>query len=66
MVKNSPQLQTNLSGLCFCLAMLGSLLLMFPVSWVYQAIHLDGDHDHSLDETTLVLPAVVAGIVMVV
>lgn len=47
-------------------AMFGSLLLMFPVSWVYKAIHLDGEHDHSLDETTLVLPAVVAGIVMVV
>jgi hypothetical protein len=47
-------------------AMLGSLLLMIPVSWVYKAIHLDGEHDHSLDETTLVLPAVVAGIVMVV
>jgi hypothetical protein len=47
-------------------SMLGSLLLMFPVSWVYEAIHLEGEHDHSLDETTLVLPAVVAGIVMVV
>lgn len=47
-------------------SMLGSLLLMFPVSWVYKAIHRDGEHDHSLDETTLVLPAVVAGIVMVV
>ena len=47
-------------------SMLGSLLLMLPVSWVYKAIHLDGEHDHSLDETTLILPAVVAGIVMVV
>ncbi len=47
-------------------SMLGSLLLMLPVSWVYKAIHMDGEHDHSLDETTLVLPAVVAGIVMVV
>lgn len=47
-------------------SMFGSLLLMLPVSWVYKAIHLDGEHDHSLDETTLVLPAVVAGIVMVV
>ena len=47
-------------------SMLGSLLLMFPVSWVYKAIHTDGEHDHSLDETTLILPAVVAGIVMVV
>jgi len=47
-------------------SMFGSLLLMFPVAWVYKAIHMDGEHDHSLDETTLVLPAVVAGIVMVV
>jgi len=47
-------------------SMLGSLLLMLPVSWVYKAIHSDGEHDHSLDETTLILPAVVAGIVMVV
>jgi hypothetical protein len=47
-------------------SMLGSLLLMWPVSWVYKAIHPTGEHDHSLDETTLILPAVVAGIVMVV
>jgi hypothetical protein len=47
-------------------SMLGSILLMWPVSWVYKAIHRNGEHDHSLDETTLILPAVVAGIVMVV
>ncbi len=47
-------------------SMLGSLLLMLPVSWVYKAIHRNGEHDHSLDETTLILPSVVAGIVMVV
>jgi hypothetical protein len=47
-------------------SMLGCLLLMLPVSWVHRAINADGDHDHSLDETTLVLPTVVAGIVMVV
>ena len=47
-------------------SMMGSLLLMWPVSLVYKAIHRSGDHDHSLDETTLILPAVVAGIVMVV
>lgn len=47
-------------------AMLGCILLMLPVSWVHRAINLEGDHDHSLDETTLVLPTVVAGIVMVV
>lgn len=47
-------------------AMLGCLLLMLPVSWVHKVVNLDGEHDHSLDETTLVLPTVVAGIVMVV
>ena len=47
-------------------AMLGCILLMLPVSWVHKAVNLEGDHDHSLDETTLVLPTVVAGIVMVV
>ena len=47
-------------------AMFGTLILMLPVSWVYKCIHDDGAHDHSLDETTLILPAVVAGIVLVV
>ncbi|TDG15943.1 DUF4956 domain-containing protein [Seongchinamella unica] len=47
-------------------SMLGAVLLMLPVSWIYKGIHRDGDHDESLDETTLILPAVVAGIVMVV
>ncbi len=47
-------------------AMLSTLLLMLPVSWVYKSIHNDTVHDHSLDETALVLPAVVAGIVTVV
>ena len=47
-------------------SMLGAVLLMLPVSWVYKGIHRDGEHDQSLDETTLILPAVVAGIVMVV
>lgn len=47
-------------------AMFSTLLLMLPVSWVYKAIHKDSVYDHSIDPTTLVLPAVVAGIVTVV
>ena len=47
-------------------AMSCTLLLMLPVSWVYKAIHTDSVYDHSIDTTTLVLPAVVAGIVTVV
>ncbi len=53
-------------ALSLFIAMLGTLLLMLPVSWVLKGIHRDGVHDQSLDETTLVLPAVVAGIVLIV
>ena len=47
-------------------AMVFTLLLMLPVSWVYKAIHTDSVYDHSIDTTTLILPAIVAGIVTVV
>lgn len=47
-------------------AMFCTLILMIPVSWVYKSIHEDSVYDHSIDETSLVLPAVVAGIVTVV
>lgn len=40
--------------------------LVIPVSWVHKGIHKASSHDHSLDETTLILPGVVAAIVMVV
>jgi hypothetical protein len=47
-------------------AMMATLLLMLPVSWVYKSIHTDSVYDHSIDTTALVLPAVVASIVTVV
>jgi len=47
-------------------AMLGSLLLMIPVAWVYRAINADTEYDHSLAATIILLPPVVAGIVVVV
>lgn len=47
-------------------SMIATLLLMLPVSWVYKSVHTDSVYDHSIDTTTLVLPAVVAGIVTVV
>lgn len=53
-------------ALALIYAMSATLLLMLPVSWVYRAIHTDSIYDHSIDTTTLVLPAVVAGIVTVV
>jgi len=46
--------------------LVGVWLLMLPVSWVHKGIHKRSTHDHSLDETTLILPGVVAAIVVVV
>jgi hypothetical protein len=48
------------------IALIGIWLLMLPVSWVHKGIYRGGEHDHSLDETTLILPGVVASIVLVV
>ena len=53
-------------ALALLYAMLATLLLMLPVSWVYKSIHADSVYDHSIDTTTLVLPAVVAGVVTMV
>ncbi|MCO4810186.1 MAG: DUF4956 domain-containing protein [Gammaproteobacteria bacterium] len=55
-----------LEAMSLIYAMTSTLLLMLPVSWVYRAIHDGSVYDHSIDTTTLVLPAVVAGIVTVV
>ena len=46
--------------------LVGVWLLMLPVSWVHKGIHRVSTYDHSLDETTLILPGIVASIVMVV
>lgn len=48
------------------IAMVTTLILMIPVSWVFRTIHSGHEYDHSIDETTLVLPSVVAGIVTIV
>jgi hypothetical protein len=46
--------------------LVGVWLLMLPVSWVHKGIHRVSSSDHSLDETMLILPGVVAAIVLVV
>lgn len=48
------------------IVLVGVWLFMLPVSWVHKGIHKKSSHDHSLDETTLVLPGIVAAIVLVV
>ena len=46
--------------------LVGLWLLMLPVSWLHRGIYRTSNYDHSIDETTLILPGVVAAIVVVV
>ena len=46
--------------------LVGVWLLMLPIAWVHKGIHRVSSHDHSLDETVLILPGIVAAIVLVV
>lgn len=48
------------------IALVGVWLLMLPVSWVHKGIYRSSGFDHSIDETTLILPGVVTAIVLVV
>lgn len=48
------------------IALIGLWILMLPVAWVHKRMYRAETFDHSLDETTLVLPGVVAAIVLVV
>lgn len=54
------------SGRQLIVILIGTWLLMLPISWVHKGIHRASVHDHSLDETVLILPGIVAGIVLVV
>ena len=54
------------SGRQLITILIGTWLLMLPISWVHKGIHRASVHDHSLDETVLILPGIVAGIVLVV
>ena len=60
--------QTSSLGYASRLAMIliGLWLLMLPVSWLHRGIYRTSNYDHSIDETTLILPGVVAAIVVVI
>lgn len=46
--------------------LLGTLLLMLPVTWVYMSTRASKGHNQQVAQTLIFLPIVVAGIVMVV
>lgn len=59
-----PRLELVLST---TLSLLGTLLLMLPVSWVYMSVQrARGGHNQAIVQTLIILPVVVAGIILVV
>lgn len=59
---------TSLLGLfgTTALILLGTLLLMLPVSWVYMSARNIPGHSQAVVQTLIILPLVVAGIVLIV
>lgn len=59
---------TSLFGLfgTTALILLGTLLLMLPVSWVYMSARNIPGHSQAVVQTLIILPLVVAGIVLIV
>ncbi|HET7708884.1 MAG TPA: DUF4956 domain-containing protein [Sphingomicrobium sp.] len=47
-------------------AILGALLMSLPVSWVYMEIREEHQYDQALDNTIVMMPVVVTGIVVIV
>ena len=47
-------------------AMAGALLTALPVSWVYMEIREEHQYDQALDNTIIMLPVVVTGVVVIV
>ncbi|HEX7023561.1 MAG TPA: DUF4956 domain-containing protein [Gemmatimonadales bacterium] len=59
----SPRLELALST---TIILLGTLLLMLPVSWVYMSTRSGKSHNQSVAQTLVILPMVVAGIILIV
>lgn len=59
---------TSLAGLAAttALILLGTLLLMLPVTWVYMSARSTPGHSQAVVQTLMILPLVVAGIVLIV
>ena len=59
---------TSLAGLAgtTTLILLGTLILMLPVTWVYMSARSVPGHSQAVVQTLMILPLVVAGIVLIV
>jgi hypothetical protein len=48
------------------LALIGTIALMLPVSWVYMSARRDRNHRQSVAQALIILPIVIAGVVFIV
>jgi hypothetical protein len=62
-VQMPPRLELVVSAV---LSLLGTLVLMLPVSWVYMSVQRDRVPNSTIVETLIILPIAVAGVVLVV
>ena len=67
-IASGPIFKSNAleNSLKLFLSVVGALLVMIPVTWVYMKIRLRAKLDQSLVETMLLLPIAVAGVVVIV
>lgn len=63
LTNTSPRMELTIRT---TIILLGSLVLMLPVSWVYMSTRPSKTHNQAVAQTLLFLPLVVAGIVLIV
>jgi hypothetical protein len=64
--RDIPPLDEVTLGITVAIAMLAAVLLSLPVAWVYQLTRAKRGYQQSVVQLLIVLPAVVAGIVLLV
>lgn len=67
-IKNAVPVQINATTLATMVAaaMIGSVLLSIPVAWIYTLTRAKKDYQQSVVQTLILLPALVAGVVVLV
>jgi hypothetical protein len=61
-----PQVSSGSLAVSTAISMLGSVLLMLPVAWIYTLTRKKRGYDQSVVQTLILLPALVAGVVVMV
>jgi hypothetical protein len=63
---STPQVSPSSLAVSTAISMLGSVFLMLPVAWIYTLTRKKRGYDQSVVQTLILLPALVAGVVVMV